>query len=243
MYYSCMNLREDRQKILKSLAYSGAFVATMWAVYFVMWFFSIDKVLLANIPMYPRGLVGILTSPWVHDDMVHLLSNSGPLFLFGAAMLYFYPKSVFKAAAGIWLLSGFWVWLMAHPGAHIGASGIVYGFGAFLFFSGLFKRDVRSIAVAIVIAFYYGGMVWGVLPLKNGVSWESHLFGALAGAAMAWGYRKVDVQPRKRYAWEDEPENDPNDQNAVWNYHHNWPGSNTIYIPGDQNPKDPVSDQ
>jgi membrane associated rhomboid family serine protease len=233
-----MNHREDRNRILESLAYAGALVAVMWLIHFVIWVFSIDKIQLANIPMHTRGLIGILTSPFVHDDIWHLIANSGPLFLFGAAMLYFYRKSAVKAAVGIWVLSGVWVWLTGHPGAHIGASGIAYGLGAFLFFSGIFRRDVRSITVALVIAFYYGGMVWGVLPIQKGVSWESHLFGAIAGAAMAWGFRRLDVVPRKRYRWEDEPENDGNDENAPWNYRQNWPGSNNLYIPGEQNQQD-----
>jgi membrane associated rhomboid family serine protease len=225
--------RQDRKKLLGSLAIAGVVVAVMWLMHLLIWVMHIDKTELANIPRRTFGLIGILSSPFVHDDIWHLVANSGPLFMFLAATLYFYRRVALKAMLGITLLSGAWVWLFAHEGAHIGASGVVYGLGAFLFFSGVFRWDVRSISLSLLIALIYGGMVWGVLPGKEGISWESHLFGAIAGVGMAWVFRKVDVVPRKRYQWEDEPENDPRDENAAWNYRQNWPGAQTLYTPGD----------
>lgn len=223
---------DDGKKIRSSVAMAGIMLGAMWLIHLLVWVSGIDVTLFANIPRRAEGLLGILTSPWIHDDVWHLLSNSGPLFLFATAMLYFYRRSALPAAIGIWLLSGFWVWLTAHPGAHIGASGIVYGFGAFLFFSGVFRRDPRSISVSVCIAFIYGGMVWGILPGKSGISWESHLFGALAGIAMAWGLRRLDASRPKRYRWEDEPDHAPADENAPWNYRQNWPGSRQFHLPG-----------
>ncbi len=143
---------------------------------------------------------------------------------------------------GIWLLTGIWVWIAAPTAAVIGASGVVYGLGAFLFFNGVFKRDRRSLMLSLVIAIFYGSMVVGIFPGKTGVSWESHLFGALAGIAMAWGFRKKDIQPRKRYHWEDEPEQEPQDESAPWNYRQNWPGSSNYYVPGESNPQDPFKE-
>jgi hypothetical protein len=113
---------------------------------------------------------------------------------------------------------------------------VVYGLGAFLFFSGVFRWDVRSISLSLLIALVYGGMVWGVIPGREGISWESHLFGAIAGVGMAWVFRKVDVIPPKRYHWEDEPENHPGDEHAAWNYRQNWPGAQNLYTPGDSGP-------
>lgn len=230
--------RHDRSRMLSSLAYSGGLVAVLWVVHFLMWAFSIDKTAFANIPHRAIGLVGILTSPLVHDDIWHLISNSSPLFLFGAALLYFYRESAIKATIGIWLLSGICVWIAANSGAHIGASGLIYGFGAYLFFSGIFRRDTRSISISIILAFFYGSMVWGVLPYQPGISWESHLFGALSGLGFAWLYRKRDLRPRKRYTWEDEPDHDPRDDHAPWNYRQNWPGADGYYIPGEQDHQD-----
>jgi membrane associated rhomboid family serine protease len=49
----------------------------------------------------------------------------------------------------------------------------------------------------------YGSLVWGVLPVRLGVSWETHLAAALIGAACALALRRYDVPPRKRYEWDD----------------------------------------
>jgi membrane associated rhomboid family serine protease len=230
-----MNYLEDRKRILQCLAWSGVIIAVLWGIHFLTWVLDIDRTLFATTPKETSGLVGILTSPLMHADFWHLLGNSGPLFVFAASMIYFYRKSALKATIGIWLATGISVWIIGNRIPIIGASGVVYGLGSYLFFSGVFRRDVRSIVIALVIAFYYGGsLVAGVFPTKEGVSWESHLFGAIAGVAMAWHYRRVDVQPRKRYRWQDEPDEDANDSNAVWNYRQNWPGANTLYIPGDE---------
>jgi membrane associated rhomboid family serine protease len=224
---------QDRQRIVRSLGIALGLVGFMWVLHFLLWLLDIDPGVLGTVPGKAHGLLGILTSPLVHADLSHIAANSGPMIVFTAAILYFYPKVAWKAIPLIWFLEGMWVWLMAHDGAHIGASGMVYGLGAFLFFSGVFRRDVRSIRLTLVIAFVYGSMVWGVLPGQPNVSWESHLFGALAGAGIAWFYRKVDLPERKRYAWEDEPEQHPDDANAAWNYRENWSGANQLIHPSD----------
>ncbi|MBN2572806.1 MAG: rhomboid family intramembrane serine protease, partial [Ignavibacteriales bacterium] len=100
--------------------------------------------------------------------------------------------------------------LLARSSYHIGASGIVYGFAAFLFFSGVFRKDVKSIALALLVAFIYGGLVWGVLPVVPGVSWESHLFGAVSGTFTAYILRKYDKQ--KKYDWENERSDIPKEK-------------------------------
>lgn len=235
-----MRQREDHHRILYSLAGALALVAVMWVIHFVLYSLDFDKSLLANIPRRREGLLGILTSPLVHDDFEHLISNSGPLFFFAAANFYFYPRSSGWVTLGVWLLSGIWVWLSAPTAAIIGASGVVYGLGAFLFFSGLVRRERSVLLLSLVIALFYSSMLAGVFPGKTGISWESHLFGALAGVAMAWGFRKVDVKPRKRYTWQDEPDEDPRDAQAPWNYRQNWSGANELYVPGTED--EPFSD-
>jgi membrane associated rhomboid family serine protease len=237
-----MDHREDRKRILRSLALAGVMLAAMWIVHALLGVFDVNRRMLGIFPGQVSGLWGILTSPWIHGDLAHIVGNSGPLFFFVAALAYYHPKSAWRAMAGIWLLTGLWVWMGAQwqskPGVlpipHIGASGVVYGLGGFLFFSGIFKRDRRSITLALVIALLFGAsMIPNMFPTVHGVSWESHFFGVLAGFTMAWWFRKWDVQPKKRYHWEDEPDTDPNDAQAVWNYRQNWPGSNQLYMPGE----------
>ncbi len=140
-------------------------------------------------PRSLQGLWGILTSPFVHADVDHLLGNSTAMLVLGWLLVYFYPKASWRVVVASWLLGGVWVWSTARDSYHIGASGIIYGMAAFLFFSGIIRRRVALMAVSLIVVFLYGSMVWGVLPLMKGVSWESHLFGALAGVMMAWFYR------------------------------------------------------
>ena len=109
---------------------------------------------------------------------------------------------------------------------HIGVSGIVYGLAAFLFLSGILRREVKLMAITLLIAFLYGGMVWGVFPQffpREHISWESHLMGLVAGAILAVYYRNEGPQ-RIKYEWEDENDDDdeaadgsPDDQNPPGN--------------------------
>jgi membrane associated rhomboid family serine protease len=81
---------------------------------------------------------------------------------------------------------------------------LVYGLVSYIFVAGLIRRDRRAIAACLLVCFMYGSLVWGVLPLERGVSWETHLAAALIGVPMAIMLRHTDIPPRKRYSWEDE---------------------------------------
>jgi membrane associated rhomboid family serine protease len=154
------------------------------------------------LPRDMIGILGIISGPIVHANFSHLLSNTMPLLILGWTIFFFYSKVAYKSFIVIYVLTGLFVWLFAREVYHIGASGIVYGFVSFLFFSGIFRRDNKSIAIALIVTFLYGGIVWGVLPGQKGISWESHLFGGIAGIITAFIFRKVD--PPKQYDWEDE---------------------------------------
>ena len=90
-----------------------------------------------------------------------------------------------------WLTSGLWLWTIGRPSFHIGASTIVYALASFLFFSGLIRRHTRLMAISMFVVFLYGGMVWGILPMKSHISWEGHLSGALRGLILAYWFRKT----------------------------------------------------
>ena len=104
----------------------------------------------------------------------------------------------------VWLGSGLLGWCYGRPSIHIGASGFVYGLLAFVFVSGMFRQDMRSVGVSLVVWFLYGSMIWGVLPIRPQMSWELHLSGAILGVIMAILYRNWDREPLKRYEWEDD---------------------------------------
>jgi len=174
----------------------------MWMVYLISLSLNLDLSRMGILPRDMIGILGIISGPVVHANFSHLLSNTMPLLILGWAIFFFYPKVSYKSFIVIYVLTGLFVWLFARQVYHIGASGIVYGFVSFLFFSGIFRRDNKSIAIALIVTFLYGGIVWGVLPGQKGISWESHLFGGIAGIITAFIFRKID--PQKKYDWEDE---------------------------------------
>ena len=155
-------------------------------------------------PRQLEGLAGIITAPLIHADKYdHLLSNTLPLLIVGTGLIYFYREIAFRVIALIYLFTGFWVWIAGRPYSHIGASGLVYGFVCFLFFSGIFRRDRRLLAISMLVTFLYGSLVWGILPVDQSISWESHLFGSIAGILCAIYFRKEGPQAPV-HIWEEE---------------------------------------
>jgi membrane associated rhomboid family serine protease len=136
-------------------------------------------------PRDPDGLPGIVLSPFLHLGFGHLLANTSGLLVLGA-LLAWTTRHLWIVTVGVVLLGGLGVWLLGAPDTVvIGASGVVYGYAAFLAVYGFAARRFVPVLVAILVIVGYGGLLWGVLPLRAGVSWQGHLFGALAGAALA----------------------------------------------------------
>jgi membrane associated rhomboid family serine protease len=151
-----------------------------------------------------EGLLGLVTAPLLHANFEHLFSNLLPLIISLTAVLYLYPNTALRVIPMIWIGSGLLAWLIGRPSIHIGASGFVYGLLAFVFVSGVFRRDMRSVGVSLVVWFLYGSMIWGVLPIRPNMSWELHLAGAVLGVGLAFVFRDWDRVPIKRYDWEDD---------------------------------------
>ncbi len=190
---------------LKKFLVPLLFPVILWIVHLISFVFHIDFTRMGILPRNLAGLLGIITSPMVHGDFSHLISNTVPLVILGWIIFFFYPKVSYLAFGFIYFFTGLLVWIFARQVYHIGASGIVYGFVSFLFFSGIFRRDNKSISLALIITFLYGGLVWGMIPGWKGISWEAHLFGAITGLVAAYLFRKINP-PEKRYDWEDEPD-------------------------------------
>lgn len=180
-----------RRRLITALIPPVLAVAVLWIVFAFDHVFRLDLFRFGVLPRQIKGLWGILISPFVHGDLDHLASNSAPILVLGWLLVYFYPKASWRVVLTCWAMGGLWVWVTARDNYHIGASGIIYGLAAFLFFSGVFRKHVSLMAVSLIVVFLYGSMIWGVLPIQARVSWESHIFGAVAGALMAWFYRKV----------------------------------------------------
>lgn len=200
-------MRNTKSKLFFSILYPSLFVLAIWGIKL---FELAQNISLFTFGLFPRtfhGLLGIITSPLLHSDFNHLIANSPSLIILGAVILYFYRPIAFQIFFWVYLMTGFWVWTLARDAYHIGASGIIYGFVTFLFFSGVFRKDSRLLSLSLFVVFLYGSTLWGVLPLKSGMSWESHLLGALAGTLTAYYFRKEGPVSQK-YDLGEEEENE-----------------------------------
>ena len=207
------NVLEEKSLIRKSLLYPFLFVALLWIIKVLEEHYRWNLVGLGILPRQLEGLGGIITAPLVHANYDHLMSNTLPLLVVGTGMIYFYREIAFRVMALIYLFTGFWVWIAARPDSHIGASGLIYGFVCFLFFSGVFRKDRRLLAISLLVTFLYGSLVWGILPVDQTMSWESHLFGSIAGILCAVYFRKEGPQAPV-HVWEEEEEVEPG--NEFW---------------------------
>lgn len=190
-------MRNKSSKLFFSIFYPSIFIAILWGVKL---YETASDTKLSWYGLYPRtmhGLIGIITSPLLHNDFPHLLSNTLPLLILGSIIYFFYRPIAFQVFFWVYLMTGVWVWAAGRNSYHIGASGLIYGFIAFLFCSGIFRKDSRLLALSLFVVFIYGGTVWGLLPLRNGISYETHFLGALAGLITAYNFRKEGPPPRK----------------------------------------------
>ena len=165
----------------------GAFVAVLWAVQVVNWLTGyVLNFWFGLIPREFEGLDGVALMPMLHGSFPHLMANTPPVLVMGALLCVTATRALALVNAVIVLAGGAAVWLLGSTAIHVGASGLVFGWFGFLVARGAIDRCPVTMGVAAVVAFLYGAMIWGVLPGRAGVSWEAHLFGALAGVLAAW---------------------------------------------------------
>ena len=188
---------------------SSCAVLMLWCVYGLDQALSFDLLDIGLAPREGLGLVGILTAPLLHASFEHLVSNTVPLLVGLTLMLYLFPNASARALPAIYLGSGGLAWLFAREAVHIGASGVVYGVLGFLFVSGLLRRDMRSMGVSLMIAFVYGSIIWGMVPMNNQMSWELHIAGSVMVVVMAWWLKAWDRPPMKVHDWERFDDDDP----------------------------------
>jgi len=180
----------------------------MWAVKLIEISLDLELYTYGIFPHKLNCLTGIITAPFIHGSYEHLISNTIPFLLLATALFYFYKEAAYKVFIFIWFFSGLWVWLAARPAYHIGASGMIYGFSSFLFFSGLLNRNRSLASLSLLVVFIYGGTVWGILPMKPEISWESHLFGAITGLILALIYAPKKAVTEDKIVKEEELLND-----------------------------------
>ncbi|WP_338350903.1 rhomboid family intramembrane serine protease [Nonlabens tegetincola] len=177
------------------------FVLLIWLVYYVEVTFHIRFNKMGIYPKSIAGLKGIFTSPFIHGSLQHLWSNTVPSFILLVLLNYFYRKQFWFVFIMGLLSTGILTWLIASNGYHIGASGIIYLLVSFLFFKGLLVKHYRLVSLSFLIAFFYGSLIWYMLPIKEGMSWEGHLSGFITGLVIAL-FTKNKMPEKRKFQWE-----------------------------------------
>jgi membrane associated rhomboid family serine protease len=194
------------KKILRhSLFFSVFLVVIIWLFFLVEQVYQFDFSHLGIYPSKLKGTIGILLSPLIHGSYGHIAANTVPLFLLTFTLFFFYRKPAYKILLLIYILSGICVWIGGRQAWHIGASGLIYGLAAFLILSGIIRNDIRLLTISLIIILIYGGLFWGIFPIKPEISWESHLWGSISGVVLAIIYRN-EGPPKKMWVWNEEDE-------------------------------------
>lgn len=177
------------------------FTILIWLVYTIEVKYHFNFTNLGIRPGKWSGLKGVIFSPFIHADLGHLWSNTLPSLVLVTALSYFYRSISIKVLCLGLIFSGLMTWIIGRPSYHIGASGLIYLLASFLFFKGVFTKHYRMLALSFVVTFFYGSMVWYVLPLKTGISWEGHLSGGVVGIILAI-VTKNKLPEKMKYQWE-----------------------------------------
>ncbi len=190
---STVDTRESRAAGFRLVA---AMAALMWASEIV------DSVVHHRLDRYgiePRdadGLIGVVAAPFLHAGFDHLISNTVPFVLMGFAIALKGALRVVAVTAIVAAVSGLGTWLVAPAGTvHVGASGVVFGYGTYLLSRGFFDRDVVGLAIGLAVGAIWGTALLGGLLPQDGVSWQGHLFGAIGGIVAA----RLLARPRQSH--------------------------------------------
>lgn len=193
-------------------------LSAMWFGYFLQMQGFFQSCFGAIIPLLPEGLLGIITAPLLHGNIDHIMGNSIPVAILLFLLYQFYPLVANKVFVIGWIATGLLVWMLPPidilTGDYmytctIGASGIVYVLAFFLFFSGVFKWNMKLLTISLLVVLYYGSLIWGMFPEElfynlqepSKISWQAHLSGAVVGSIIAFALKNVGER-KKKYIWE-----------------------------------------
>ena len=178
--------------ILKKFQPIVIIVVLLWAVELLNIFAGHRLVSWGIVPRTLSGLIGIPLAPILHGGIWHAISNTIPLILLGSLTLLGGKGRFWETTIYITLLTGLLVWLFARDAHHVGASGLVFGYFGVILARAAIERSITSIFLGLVTVMFYGGLIWGILPMRSHVSFESHLFGLIAGVFIVWLEAKLD---------------------------------------------------
>ncbi|MBX2797307.1 MAG: rhomboid family intramembrane serine protease [Myxococcales bacterium] len=184
---------------------AAAGVTTITTVVVGLWFIHAVNVAVGLngygiVPRTVDGLSGIIAAPFLHGSVSHIALNTVSLAILGSITMVRRRADFFLVSAVSAFTSGLGVWLIGAAGTTtIGASGVIFGYLGFLMARGFFERSLSAIALSAIVIWFFGGMVWGVLPTVGPmISWEAHLFGFLGGVGTARVLGKGIRRERRR---------------------------------------------
>ena len=203
---------------LRSFLVPIIMLALMWSFFVLQNIGFFSGCYGAIIPLVPHGLTGVIFAPLLHGNLDHIIGNSMPIAILLFLLFEFYPKIAYKIFFIGWIASGLLVWMLPpidiitgewNYNCIIGASGLVYMLAFFIFFSGVFRWNMKLLTVSLVVALYYGSLIWGIFPeeffsnleVPSKISWQSHLAGSITGIILALMFRKQGDKKIK-YIWE-----------------------------------------
>lgn len=200
-----MILPQDRQKLLDALLWSSIFILLFIISFYGSRYMNVS---LSNLGVEPRSWNGLFHMPtmlFVHASPEHLWNNVLAFFILTTTLFFFYYEIAISVFLIMWVFSPIILFVIGRENVHVGASVLIYAEFAFLFFSGIFRRNLNTKRISMAVGFVYGYTVWYMFPIEQQVSWEGHISGFICGILLAWYFRKQGP-PEPVYRHEIEPE-------------------------------------
>lgn len=177
--------RPQSNELRRNIWFVALLIGSMIVVFLLEFISPTDLLAYGLIPRTQRGLVGILTMPFLHGNFAHLTGNLMSLVVLLLFMMMFHPKNLIGVVVFVIFLGGILLWIFGRSASHVGASGLIYGLAAFMIVAGIMQRQFLEVVGSVAVAFLYGNsLFWGVLPFHPGVSWDGHLAGVVAGVIL-----------------------------------------------------------
>jgi membrane associated rhomboid family serine protease len=208
-----MILPQDKQKLLDALLWSSIFILLFIISFYGSRYLNMS---LSNLGVEPRTWQGLFHMPsmlFVHATPEHLWNNVLAFFILTTTLFFFYYEIAIPVFLIMWIFSPIILFIIGRDNVHVGASVLIYAEFAFLFFSGIFRKNLNTKRISMAVGFVYGYTVWYMFPIEQQVSWEGHISGFLCGIVLAWYFRKQGpAEPVYRH--EVEPE--LSDEDPFW---------------------------
>lgn len=208
-----MILPQDKTKLLDALLWSSIFILLFVISFYGSRYVNVSVTSLGVEPRTWQGFFHMPTMLFVHATPEHLWNNVLAFFILTTTIFFFYYEIAIPVFLIMWVFSPVILFVIGRENVHVGASVLIYAEFAFLFFSGIFRRNLNTKRISMAVGFVYGYTVWYMFPIEQQVSWEGHISGFICGIILAWYFRKQGP-PEPVYRHEVEPE--LSDEDPFW---------------------------